>query len=155
LASPFRDIDATGRIDWAMSDPIHVILDGEFAMNLAFNKSRIAAKDPVNNLDGNSKFAGGNIAYMAKLTLGNPEIKHLGDWNVSAAYKYLESDSLVDAFTDPDFHFGGTNAKGYIVGTNLGIARDVWLTARYLSATEISGPPYGVDVVQVDLNARF
>ncbi|HLY56678.1 MAG TPA: putative porin [Stellaceae bacterium] len=155
LATPFRDIDVSGRIDWAMWNPVHLILDGEFAMNLAFNKSAISSKNPVNNLDANGNFDGGNIAYMTKLTVGHPEIKHLGDWNVSGAYKYLESDSLVDAFTDPDFHFGGTNAKGYIIGTNLGIARDVWVTARYLSATEVSGPPYGVDVIQLDLNARF
>jgi hypothetical protein len=29
------------------------------------------------------------------------------------------------------------------------------MTARWLSATSIAGAPYAVDVVQVDLNAKF
>lgn len=54
-----------------------------------------------------------------------------------------------------DFHLGGTNAKGYIAGAALGIAHNVNISARWLSSSEVSGPPYAVDVVLVDLNARF
>ena len=76
-------------------------------------------------------------------------------WNVSAFYKYLESDAVVDAFTDSDFHLGGTNAKGYIFGGSYGVAHNVDLTAHWLSASEVSGPPYTVDVILLDLNGRF
>jgi hypothetical protein len=31
----------------------------------------------------------------------------------------------------------------------------VWLRMRYFSGNEITGPRYGVDIVQVDLNTRF
>ena len=56
---------------------------------------------------------------------------------------------------DSDLHEGGTNAKGYVVGASLGIAHNVDLTAKWLSASEVTSLPYTVDVVQVDLNARF
>jgi hypothetical protein len=62
---------------------------------------------------------------------------------------------VVDAFTDPDFHLGGTNAKGWVLGTDLGLLKNTWLTVRWLTADEISGPPLAIDVLQVDVNARF
>ncbi len=37
----------------------------------------------------------------------------------------------------------------------LALGSNVWLTTRWLSATAIAGPPYAVDVLQVDLNAKF
>jgi hypothetical protein len=77
------------------------------------------------------------------------------DWNLFVAYKYLESDSVLDALTDPNFHLGGTNAKGFILGGDLGLARNLYLAARWFSATQVSGVPYSNDVLQVDLNARF
>jgi hypothetical protein len=31
----------------------------------------------------------------------------------------------------------------------------VWLTGRWMSANQIAGAPYAVDVLQIDLNAGF
>jgi hypothetical protein len=155
LSSHFGVLDLHGRFDIHNYDPIVISLEGEFADNLAFNRGYILARMPVNNFGSNNDYQGGNIAYLAKLTVGYPEISKLWDWNVSFAYKYLESDSVVDAFTDPDFHLGGTNAKGYVIGGNLGIANDTFMSARWLSAVQVSGPPYGNDVLQIDLNTKF
>ncbi len=166
LAAKFHELNLTGQFDYARFDPIHVIFDGDFVTNLGFNKNAIIGRGPWNNLgpspgtdaNGNAlpgPWAGGANGFQARVTVGHPTINERWDWNVSAAYKYIESDAVVDAFTDSDFHLGGTNAKGYILGANLGVAHNVWLTGRWLSASEISGPPYSVDVVQVDLNARF
>lgn len=160
LASPFRELNATLRLDYPKYDPIHVVFDGDFVTNFAFNKSSIVAKGPVNNLGPTSTgapgpWSGGANGFQARFLVGYPVINDRGDWNFSVAYKYIESDAEVDAYDDPDFHLGGTNAKGYIVGGNLGVASNIYFTARWLSASEISGLPYSVDVVQVDLNARF
>jgi hypothetical protein len=70
-------------------------------------------------------------------------------------YKYLEADAVVDGFTDSDFHLGGTNAKGWIVGGDMGLAKNVWITTRWLTANEISGIPLSIDVFQLNLNAKF
>jgi hypothetical protein len=70
-------------------------------------------------------------------------------------YKYLERDAVLDAFTDSDFHLGGTDAKGYYFGFDYAFTPRVSARIRYLSANEIDGPPLGIDVVQLDLNASF
>ena len=53
------------------------------------------------------------------------------------------------------FGLGGTNLKGYFLGGNLGLGENVWATLRWMSANNIAGTPFAVDVLQVDLNARF
>jgi hypothetical protein len=62
---------------------------------------------------------------------------------------------VLDAFTDSDFHLGGTNAKGWVVGGNYGLMKNTWLTGRWLSSDVITGPKYGIDTLQVDINTRF
>jgi hypothetical protein len=162
LASKFHELNLTARLDYAGGDPLHLILDLDFVKNLGFDRAAIAGRNPVNNqgqsLDGGKTpgpWDGGDSGYLARLTIGHPTLRNRWDWNFNVGYKYLESDAVVDAFTDSDFHLGGTNAKGYFVGAGLGIAKDVDLSARWLSAKEVTGSPYTVDVIQVDLNGRF
>jgi hypothetical protein len=100
-------------------------------------------------------YNGGSMGALGRVTVGDKEIRHLWDWNVHAGYKYLESDATVDAFVDSDFGLGGTNLKGYFIGGNLGLSENVWATLRWMSATNIAGSPYAVDILQVDVNARF
>jgi hypothetical protein len=61
----------------------------------------------------------------------------------------------LDAFTDSDFHLGGTDAKGYVLGGSYGISKNTWATVRYYTTDSIDGPPRAIDTVQFDLNARF
>jgi hypothetical protein len=159
LASAFRPVVGSGQLDLAQFNPVHIILDGEFVWNSAFNRGAIGAV-AVNNFAPSPSgvpgpFNGGNIGWLGRGTVGNKEIKHLWDWNAFAGYKYLESDAMVDAFVDSDFGLGGTNLKGYFIGANLGLGENVWATARWMSANGIAGLPYAVDVFQLDLNARF
>ena len=162
LASKFHELNLTARFDSAAFDPVHVIFDLDFVKNLGFDRAAIAAKNPVNNQGpspNGSQVAGpwdgGDSAFQARVTLGYPVLRDRWAWNLYVGYKYIESDSVVDAFTDSDFHLGGTNAKGYFVGGGLGVAHDVDLSARWYSAREVTGPAYSVDVIQVDLNGRF
>lgn len=159
LASGYRPIVASGQLDLGDFHPVHVVLDGEYIYNSAFNRAAIAAV-AVNNTastpDGSpGPYNGGNQGWMGRVTVGHKEVKRLWDWNVHAGYKYLESDATVDAFVDSDFGLGGTNLKGYFIGGNLGLSDNVWASLRWMSANNISGGPYSVDVVQFDLNARF
>jgi hypothetical protein len=160
LASGFRDLDITTRLDISLDGATHIVLDGDVVRNLAFSPKNIKASNPVNNIGPTAgttpgSFDGGNFGYQARLTLGQPDIRERWEWNANVAYKHLDSDAVLDAFNDSDFHLGGTNAKGYIVGAALGLAHNVNLSARWLSASEVTSLPYTVDVVQVDLNARF
>jgi hypothetical protein len=159
LASQFRPLDISARADLSNFDPIHIVADGEFVYNTGFDRAQVAAT-AVNNLAGTpdgsvGPFNGGNLGWMGRLTVGEPEMLKFGDWNASVGYKYLQSDATIDAFTDPDFGLGGTNLKGYVLAGRFAWATNVWTTLRWLSATQIAGAPYAVDVLQLDLNTRF
>src|SRR5262249_48228365 len=164
LASPFRNVVLSSRLDLGYFDPYHVILDGEYVRNVAWNRAAVAARAATNMLPAGSAtvgdtfphvYVGGNQGWLARVTVGQRELKQLWDWNFHVGYKWLESDAVIDAFTDSDFGLGGTNLKGYFAGFNLGLGSNVWASARWMSANQIAGAPYGVDVFQVDLNGRF
>ncbi|RXT36479.1 putative porin [Bradyrhizobium betae] len=159
LASEFQPVVASAQLDLAQFHPIHIILDGEYIWNAAFDRAAVSA-NAVNNLAPTATgtpgaYEGGNKGWLARLTVGNKEVKHLWDWNAHVGYKYLESDAMVDAFVDSDFGLGGTNLKGYFIGGNVGLGENVWASVRWMSANNIAGLPYAVDIVQLDLNARF
>lgn len=164
LSSPFHDLDVMARLDYGFGD-IHAVIDSDVVKNLAFSRRSILNTIPINNIgpDGVGPnnttipgvFDGGGLGYQVQLTVGYPEIHERWQWRTSFGYRHLDSDATPDAFNDSDFHLGGTNAKGYIVGASLGVAHNVDLTAKWLSASEVTSQPYTVDVVQVDLNARF
>ncbi|MDH6258145.1 hypothetical protein M2427_002043 [Bradyrhizobium sp. BR13661] len=162
LASDFRPVVASGQLDFAQFNPVHIILDAEYIWNTAFDRAAVAAVvvGPNNTAPSSTPnvfgpYNGGNQGWLARLTVGNKEVKHLWDWNAHVGYKYLESDAMVDAFVDSDFGLGGTNLKGYFIGGNVGLGENIWGSVRWMSANNIAGLPYKVDIVQLDLNARF
>jgi hypothetical protein len=163
LASKFRELDATVVADLATYEPVHVTLTADVVKNIGFDSNEIQARslglasDPeLTDSNGNAvPLTGKTRGYHLRLGVGTPALHRRGDWQSFVAYKYLERDAVLDAFTDSDFHLGGTNAKGYIVGGSYGFDTDAWLTARYLSAEPISGLPLSIDVLQLDLNVRF
>lgn len=166
LAYDYRLFDAKLEWDTRIADSYKMRFDGEYVHNLAFNENKAfgAASTPVNNFNNASNasttvtqadYKSGGDGFMFKALFGDPEVVDKGQWNVSATYKFLEPDAVLDAFTDPDFNLGGTNAKGYILGAQYAVAHNAWLTARYLSAREVYGPPLSIDVLQLELNARF
>ncbi len=160
LASDFQDVVLSGRIDFAHFDPVHIVVDGEFLDNVAFNARAISAVG-INNFGPSvnggppGPFQGGSIGWQTRLTVGHQELNEFGDWSANVGYRFIESDATVDAFTDSDFGLGGTNLKGYFVGADFGLSKSVSTTMRWMSANSIAGFPYAVDVLQLDLNAKF
>ncbi len=158
LASRFRVVAATARIDLRIAPPLKLWVDGEFVRNVGFKKREVAPV-AVNNQDvcngDDCPYGGGNNGYTGRLTFGSPTQGMRWDWSVSLAYRYLQSDAVVDAFNDSDFGLGGTNLKGYVLSASLGLADGVALAGRWLSADSVVGPTYRVDVLQIDLQARF
>ena len=159
LASGFSILNAVAVYDYAGFGDNHVILTADYAKNVGFDgKDILRRAAPLGGVAGIVNY--GNIrdhtnAWQVRLDVGRPEIKKLHDWNMTFAYKYLERDAELDAYTDSDFHLGGTNAKGWVFGASYGIAHNTWLNARWMTADQIEGPKYGVEVLMVDLNSRF
>ncbi|MFZ1980527.1 MAG: putative porin [Smithella sp.] len=157
LASQFREFNVTANFDIGFWNPVHIVFLGDYVRNLGFNLSDVEQRTGLPN-------AGDIDGYQVGVAVGYPEVKEFGQWKTYLYYKYLGADAVVDAFTDYDFHLGGTDAKGWIFGADLGLAKNLWLTARWMTADEIHGNqlsqsgfggPLAIDVIQLDLNARF
>ena len=93
--------------------------------------------------------------YRVDLGFGTSSPPTFGSWRATVGYRYVQRDAVLDAFNDEDFHLGGTDAKGYTLIFDFSFNPRVWLRMKYLSANEIDGPPLGIDVLQLDMNARF
>jgi hypothetical protein len=101
------------------------------------------------------EYKSGPNGVTGRILLGYAKPSERWEWNVYAGYRYLEPDAVLDAFTDSDFHLGGTNAKGWFIGGALGLFHNTSLSARWMSASEVYGPPLSIDVLQIDLNTGF
>jgi hypothetical protein len=158
LASDFKIVNINAAYDMALFAPIHLKLSGDFAKNVGFNQADISKKYKTvygaGNLGTRINDAS-DIGWQVKADLGWPRVDMPGNWSVFTLYRHLGSDAVLDAYTDSDFHLGGTNTKGWMIGGNYGLMKNVWLTGRWLSADVITGPKYSIDVLQLDLNTRF
>ena len=120
--------------------------------------------DAVRNIGYNafevSNNAGTYIAprtkgYQGEVSFGDPTVLRAGAWRGVIGYRYLQRDAVIDGYTDSDFHWGGTDATGYYLVGDVGVANRVWVRLRYLSSNAIDGPTLGIDTLQIDLNTRF
>ena len=148
LAAAYSLVNLTATLDLAYFEPVHVILDGDVVKNVGYDEAK------VNKLLGDTLEAK-TLGWQTRVSVGWPAVQNKGDWQVFLGYRHLERDAVLDAFADSDFRLGGTNSKGYFVGGLYGLDRNTWLSAKWLSADAIDGLPFGVDVLQVDFNAKF
>ena len=148
LAPNYRLASLTAVLDVAHWDPVHVILSGDVVKNIGFDRAEILQRT---GRDVEPKTRG----HQMRLTVGYPSIRDRHEWQVFGGYRYLQADAVPDAFNDADFHLGGTNHKGYVLGGSYGLGRNAALNVRWMSSKQISGLPLSVDVLQVDLGVRF
>lgn len=148
LASEYHLLNLTGQVDFPSYAGKRVILTGDFVENLGFSRKDVSARVGTSVSDQTT-------AYQLRAAFGDAEMKARHDWQVFAAYKRVERDAVLDAFTDSDFRLGGTDAKGYILGGTYGLGKNTSAGFRYLSGDSISGAPLSIDVFQFDLNVKF
>lgn len=158
LATPFEILNLNTELDFTLSNDQHLVFNADYVKNVGFDEDRInklgIGTRVVTNVS-QQYFDGGDQGYQFKATFGHKKPAELGQWNIGAGYRHLESDAVLDAFADSDFHLGGTNSKGFFVSGNYAFTPNAWVGLRYLSADTIAGQPYAVDNIQLDLNARF
>lgn len=162
LASDFNELNLTAKMTFTHFAPIHVVVTADMVRNMGYDK------DKINERTGGAvRVNGGSTTtdideltedidgYQLMVSAGWPIISQRRSWKLYGGYRYLERDAVLDAFTDSDFHLGGTNAKGYFLGGQYAVLDNVVLSCKYLTADEIDGAPFGVDTFQFDLIAKF
>ncbi|WP_097303296.1 putative porin [Pseudomonas chlororaphis] len=159
LASEFNLLDLNLVWDADLPENFKLRSQANYIHNLGYDEGEMRKRSEgqiVNNLDSNGELESGANAWMVQFTLGNSlELAKQGDWNLFAGYKYIQPDALPDGFNDSSFHLGGTNAKGYFLGGNYGLAKNVFATGRWLSSEAVYGAPFDIDVLQLEINTRF
>ena len=148
LASDFQLVNLTAEYRYAGFEPLMLTTAVDIVKNIGFDRNEILRRTGADISER-------SLGYVVQFNLGWPEINSFGDWSVFGGYRYMQRDAVIDAFTDSNFHLGGTDSQGYFLGGHFGITRDTWVRLRWLSSDEIDGPPLGIDSLQVDLNSRF
>jgi Putative porin len=149
LASKFNEENLSTSLDLITFARKHLVLDGDYVKNIGFNQGEIFRRTNV------LLFPKGNTGWQAKLTFGDVSFERRNSWQGYVGYRHVESDAVVDAFTDADFHLGGTNATGYYLGATYAFERNSTIGVRWYSAKQITGLPLAIDVLQIDAIARF
>jgi hypothetical protein len=164
LSFNYDELDFNSTFTTKLGSKYDLQLQGDYVRNLAYDPKSAYRYAPLGTPFTNVGAQVGNAppplesgpnGYQGQATFGDLVLYDRWQWNVFAGYRYLEPDAVLDAFTWSDFHLGGTNAKGYFVGASLAVYDNTWITARWLSADQIYGPPLAIDVLQVDLNTAF
>jgi hypothetical protein len=166
LSYNYHVADLTNKIDFKIGQtPMEV--QAEYERNMAyheadaFNRYPEGLGVPVNNYQSsstpgvNGPYKSGPVGWLLRGIIGTPHPMALNEWNIALGYKYLQPDATLDGLTDQNFHLGGTNAKGFIFTADYGIADRTWLSARYYDAKQVYGPPYAIDVVQLEISTKF
>ena len=160
LASKFRPIAATGKIEYSGFEPVTVSVWGEYIKNLGFDRGAID-RIAINNRGSNNSighvghYAGGDTAWILGLKAGSAALQKRGDWQIGVTYRHIESDAVIDGLVDSDFGNGGTNMEGFSLFGTVALSERFSIGLKWLSADQIAGPPLKSDVLQVDLNGKF
>ena len=150
LAADFREVDILATLDIGFWDPVHLVLVANFVKNIGYDHDEVDERSGFTFFEGDQ-----DTGYQVGAVLGHAKVDDWGRWSTYMYYKYLKADAVVSSFTDSDFHLGGTNAKGWVAGGEFGLMKNTWLSAKWQSADEIEREQFGVDTLQIDLNAKF
>ena len=147
LATRFRLADVALRYDLPLGR-YSFGASAEGVRNIGYN-----AQEILERTGGTlAKRVNGNVE---ELSFGYPTVTAAGHWRALVGYRYVQSDAVIDSFTDADFHGGGTNTRGWFVSASVGLAPSTWVQLRYLSSDVIDGPQFSLDTLQLDVNAQF
>lgn len=148
LAGEYRIADLTANFDWRVGATHRLSFNADVVENVGYDRDAVLARSGIDDTERTR-------GYQAEIAFGTARFTEQNAWRASIAYRYLERDAVLDAFTDSDFRLGGTDVKGFIIGIDYAFSARVFTRLRYLSGNEIDGLPLGIDVLQLDMNASF
>lgn len=153
LAADYRLLNLTAAVDFPLFKPYVSRFEADIVKNIGYDEDEILQR--TGGVTYLYPIKERTLGWQLKLSTGLMDMHRFGDWQVYGAYRYVQRDAMLDALTESVFGGGGTDVKGFILGGMYGVARNIWVDARWLSSNEIDGPPLGIDTVLFDLHARF
>jgi len=157
LASAYEVAAITARAEFKLTDTLTLAFDAEGLLNTAFDEDALST---IYGVPATS----GDTAWHLRGTIGSPRVDDRGQWQLSAAWRYLGADSTLDLFTDSDFGLGGTDQEGFVIKGAIGLSQRLSLEASWYSARTIDlvDPLTGAradsidtDTAQIDLIVKF
>jgi hypothetical protein len=162
LATKFRQLAWSGRIDFNQWEPLQISLMADVVKNFGLNTAAmndLTRRDAVvnNRSGGAGGWEGGDLGWYVGLNLGKPValFEQRGDWALNIGYRHVESDAVVDAFSESRFGNGGSNMEGYTIQALYALSKRTWTRLAYMSASQIAGPPLQTDVFLIEFLSRF
>lgn len=164
LAADYHELNLTASLDLATFAPYHVIVTADYVRNLGYDEAAVKERTHGVCYRSGLQAAGSQLdscvaakvqGYGLRVAIGWPHISKYGDWRITGEYRSLQRDAVLDAFADSDFHLGGTDARGWTLNGEFGLRDNTWVSVKWLTADAIDNAALGVDVLQVDLNAKF
>jgi hypothetical protein len=141
---------------------MQVSLLGEFVKNVGLDKTamnNLNRLDPVvnNRSGGNGNWEGGDTAWYMGVNVGKPLalFDTRGDWAFGLGYRHVESDAVVDGFSESRFGNGGTNMEGYTLQASMAVSKRTWMRIAYMSAKQLAGPTLQTNVFLLEYHAKF
>jgi hypothetical protein len=162
-ASQFKEFEFDTNFELARFDPLRIGMDLDYVRNIGFNAGEIAhhigpalEQLPLDNTGQNGVERPRVMGYRLGLMLGRHEVSRLGDWQTFGGYRYLQRDAVVDAFSSPDYHLGGTDQKGPFAGIYYGLGTHVSVILRYSATRPIDAPlAYEINQWYLDFVGSF
>ncbi|MCX6849440.1 MAG: putative porin [Verrucomicrobia bacterium] len=162
LATKFRQIAWSGRLDFNNWELTQLSLVGDYIKNVGLDKTamnNLNRLDPVvnNRSGGTGNWEGGDTAWYMGVNVGKPLalFDKRGDWAFGLGYRHVESDAVVDGFSESRFGNGGTNMEGYTLQASMAVSKRTWMRIAYMSAKQLAGPTLQTNVFLLEYHAKF
>lgn len=162
LATKFRQLAWSGRVDFNHWEPLQVSLMADVVKNFGLDRAAmndLARRDAVvnNRSGGTGQWEGGDLGWYFGVNVGKPValFDQRGDWAFNIGYRHVESDAVVDGFSESRFGNGGSNMEGYTIQGLYALSKRTWTRLAYMNATQIAGPPLQTDVFLLEFLAKF
>lgn len=148
IASPFRIVEGLGAVSQRVGRRYALSAAFDVAINVAYDREALERLPLLSAPNG-------NVAWLAALTFGDPNVARWGQWQVTASKRRLQSDSVIAAFTEGDFAPGGTNREVDAIEWLVGLDHNAWLQLNYVHNRFLSGPQFEYNGIRTQLNVRF
>jgi hypothetical protein len=81
--------------------------------------------------------------------------QRFADWDLILTYRVVQTEAVLDALADSDFHSGLSNARGFKVAGAMGLRKGIKLALTYFNTQEERGTSDEKQTLEADLKFKF